>query len=320
MRERQEDKKILSLERHGRWKKKYTKQVVGMFQSLSYRQGHCVLRKRKIMYRDVKLGQWWCKRQISRCKNRLKCKETTEEMEGKCRTQNEGWKKRLIKLMLWLKAQMEIGKIKMEMTLDTIGIGWEKRGKRTSMGRITRAEQMKKIKRWCTDWGLRDEYARRKKGAECANSGKRKIWDDGTMNGKHEVLKAEDSKIGQTVTMTEVMAGEEMDAQTNSERSQNQWMCTRVGTWVGQTVQEGHVVNDDAAERQDEMLNTRTAIGVGQDGCAGIKTIEKVMVWREGYAKGSEQICRTSKSASSFARTARWRKISAAPRFRRGLG
>ena len=65
------------------------------------------------------------------------------------------------------------------------------------------------------------------------------------------------------------------------------------------------MVNDDTAERQDEMLNTRTAIGVGQDGCAGIKTIEKVMVWREGYAKGSEQICRTSKSASSFARTAR---------------
>jgi len=57
--------------------------------------------------------------------------------------------------MLGLKAQMEIGKIKVEMTLDTIGIGWEKRGKlkqnamqkRASMGRITRAEQMKKIKR-----------------------------------------------------------------------------------------------------------------------------------------------------------------------------
>ena len=59
-------------------------------------------------------------------------------------------------------------------------------------------------------------------------------------------------------------------------------MGTRVGTWVGQKIQEGYVVNDDAAERQDEILNTRTAIGVGQDGCAGIKAIEKVMMWREG--------------------------------------
>jgi len=43
------------------------------------------------------------------------------------------------------------------------------------------------------------------------------------MNSKRKVLKAkEDSKIGQTVAMTEVMAGEEMDTQTNSERSQNQ--------------------------------------------------------------------------------------------------